>query len=59
MITQLHYGFHLRRNNWTNIVNSICDVLTQYMISFTESFNKNEYVEKVINDIIYNFSDPF
>jgi len=58
MITQLHYEFHLRRNNWTNIVNSICDVLTQYMISFTESFNKNEYVEKVINDIIYNFSDP-
>ncbi len=55
---QLYYEYHLKRNNWQNIVNSFCEVLNQYMISLSEDLAANEFVEKVLNDIIYNFSDP-
>lgn len=57
IIAQLYYEYHLKRNNWQNIVNSLCDVLNQYMLAFSEELHENKYVEKVINEIIYNFSD--
>lgn len=55
IVEQLYYEYHLKRNNWQNIVNSLCDVLNQYILSFSEEFTENEFVEKVINQIIHDY----
>lgn len=57
ILTQLYYEYHLKRKNWKNIVNSLSDTLIQYTLAFSERLNENEYVDKVINEIIFNFSD--
>ncbi len=57
ILRQLYHEYHLKRNNSGNIVNSLYDVLNQYMISFSQSSPRNEYVDQVIDEIIYNFSN--
>ncbi len=57
ILEQLYTEYHLRRRNWENIVDSLYDVLYQYIQSFSESAQCNKYVAKAINDIISNISN--
>ena len=55
----LYNEYHLKRNNYTNIIDSLYDVLKNYIHSFAHQIEEeNPYVEKIVNAIIDNISNP-
>ncbi len=58
ILKQLYTEFHIRRNNYERILDSLYDVLYQYILSFSDSMSKNAYVSRIIDDIISHVNDP-
>lgn len=58
ILEQMYMEYHLKRENWDNIVEGLFDVLQQYIISFSHGMNDNPYVTKAVRDIISNISNP-
>jgi len=55
---QMYIEFHLKRKNWHNILESLSEVIYQYMIALAQMPEQNRYVSKAINIIINNISNP-
>lgn len=54
----LYSEYHLKRENYENITDSLYDVLRSYISSFTKQDNENPYITKIVGSIINNMSDP-
>lgn len=61
LVELLYREYHLKRQNYHNIIDGLHDVIMQYAVSVQTS-NKNDpgnpYVSMIINDIINNISNP-
>ena len=54
----LYNEYHLKRENYEKITDSLYDVLRNYIYSFSKQENINPYITKIISSIINNKSDP-
>lgn len=54
----LYSEYHLKRDNYTNIIDSLYEVLRNYIHSFVRQEDGNPYVDKIVNSIIENLSNP-
>ena len=58
ILKMLYSEYHLKRGNYTKITDSLYEVLRNYIHSFAHHEDGHPYVEKIINSIIYNLSNP-
>jgi AraC-like DNA-binding protein len=58
ILKQMYNEYNLRRTNYEIIVDSLYEVLYQYMLTLSEDRGSNPYVAGLIDDIIKNQSDP-
>jgi len=58
LIKQMYMEVHLKRKNWSNIINSLNELIYQYMVALAEVPEQNYYVSKAINIMINNISNP-
>lgn len=58
ILTQMHYEYHLKRKNWRALVDSLYQLLYQYLISFSQDTAQHPYVEQLTRDIIQNIPNP-
>lgn len=59
ILFQMHSEYHRKRQNWEALVDSLYELLRQYLLSFMITNPLNTYVETVIQEILENFSNPF
>ena len=59
VITRLYNEYQLKRKNYTEIVDSLHDVLLHYLTAFSDLVPHHPAVEVAINQIVTNFSDPY
>ncbi|MBE6904360.1 MAG: helix-turn-helix domain-containing protein [Ruminococcaceae bacterium] len=57
ILKQLYLEYHLKRENWDNIVDSIYQVLHQYIISLSNIPHLNAYISKAVKAIISNIGN--
>lgn len=57
ILQQLYLEYHLKRENWNNIAECLCQVLHQYILSFSCIPQQNAYVSAAIKKIISNISN--
>ena len=57
ILIELHREFYTQRNNFSNIVESIMNVLYQYIVSWQSKNEGNYTVERFINVLVSNFSN--
>ena len=58
ILLQMHSEYHLKRQNWGALVDSLYAVLHQYLLAFMETKALNPYVEHMLHEIIANLSNP-
>ena len=60
LVELLYREYHLKRQNYHNIIDGLHDVIMQYAVSASASREDpgNPYVARIINDIINNISNP-
>lgn len=58
ILEQMYLEYHLKRKNWKNLVDSLYEVLYQYILSFSDGTMHNPYVSKAVGDLIANLSNP-
>lgn len=58
ILFQMHSEYHYKRQNWRALVDSLYEVLHQYLLSFMETKTLNPYVEHTMHEIIANLSNP-
>lgn len=59
VITRLYNEYQLKRRNYTEIVDSLHDVLLHYLTAFSDEVPHHPCVDMAVNQIVTNFSDPF
>ena len=59
VITRLYNEYQLKRKNYTEIVDSLHDVLLHYLTAFSDQVPHHPCVDMAVNQIVTNFSDPF
>ena len=58
ILFQIHSEYHIKRQNWRALVDSLYEVLRQYMLTFIDKHPLNPYVERMLSDIIDNLANP-
>jgi AraC-like DNA-binding protein len=58
ILTQMYNEYHLKRDHYERIVDSLYDVLRNYLYSFANQTAENPYVMQVVNAVIDNISNP-
>ena len=59
VITRLYNEYQLKRKNYSEIVDSLHDVLLHYLTAFSDLVPHHPCVDAAITQIVTNFSDPF
>lgn len=54
---RMYLEYHLQRNNWRSIVDTLLQLLNQYVISGMQEPQLNPYVAQAVTDILENMSD--
>jgi len=57
ILTQIYREFHMKGKNWRNIAEALLETLNQYMISWSNLKDKNPFVERFENLILWNISN--
>lgn len=58
ILFQIHSEYHYKRQNWEALVDSLYEVIHQYLLAFLQQTPMDNYVERVVHEIIQNISNP-
>ena len=57
-VKQLFKEFNMKRENWENIVDSLNDLIYQYILSFAKLPDQNQFVAQSLKIMLANLSNP-
>lgn len=55
----IHYEYHFRRSNCEDLIDTLYQVLYQYMISLMEPEEQSIYTRQLIREMLGNISNPY
>ena len=59
ILEQLYFCYHAQCKNYPALINSLFDVLYQYILSLADNIEDNAYVAEVENTLILNLTNPY